>query len=182
MPQAKRKPRNRSSSRRSSRGGAFSFGSFIGGAVVGGAVVLAITYQSGSASTSTPAAATPITGPVATNIDWEFIDRLPNTEVKTGVAPIEQPAVAESEPREYVLHAAQFLREEDAQVMQAELMLDGLPVSLSTRPRDLGGAWYRVMVGPYANEPDAQKALGLLRDRDIPAQILARPLSGVAPT
>lgn len=154
----------------------------MGGVVLGGAVVLAITYQTGTASSSTPPATTPDAGQVASNIDWEFIKRLPNTEVRTGVAPVEQPAVAESAPKEYVLHAAQFLREEDAQVMQAELMLDGLPVSLSTSPRDLGGAWYRVLVGPYATEPDAQQALGQLRDRDIPAQILARPLSGAAPT
>lgn len=150
--------------------------------MLGGAVVLAITYQAGTASPSgTTPDAPPVAGPVAANIDWEFIDRLPNTEVKTGVAPAEQPAVADSGPKEYVLHAAQFLREEDAQVMQAELMLDGLPVSLSTRPRDLGGAWYRVLVGPYSTEPDAQQVLGHLRQRDIPAQILARPLSGAAP-
>lgn len=155
----------------------------MGGVVLGGAVVLAISYQTGTASSSaTTPDASPVAGPVAMNIDWEFIDRLPNTEVKTGVEPVAQPAVADSEPREYVLHAAQFLREEDAQVMQAELMLDGLPVSLSTSPRDLGGAWYRVLVGPYATEPDAQQALGQLRDRDIPAQILARPMSGAAPT
>lgn len=154
----------------------------MGGVVLGGAIVLAITYQTGTASSSTPPATTPDAGPVASNIDWEFIKRLPNTEVRTGVEPVDQPTVAESEPKEYVLHAAQFLRQEDAQVMQAELMLDGLPVSLSTSPRDLGGAWYRVLVGPYATEPDAQQALGQLRDRDIPAQILARPLAGAVPT
>lgn len=154
----------------------------MGGVVLGGAVVLAITYQTGSASSnSTTPDATPVTGPVATDFDWEFIERLPKTEVKTGVEPAVQPPVAAAGPKEYVLHAAQFLREEDAQVMQAELMLDGLPVSLSTSPRDLGGAWYRVLVGPYATEPDAQHALGQLRDRDIPAQILARPLGMAAP-
>lgn len=148
---------------------------------MGGAVVLAITYQSGSASTGAPPATTPVAGPVASDIDWEFIKRLPNTEVKTGVEHVEKPVLADSEPREYVLHAAQFLREEDAQVMQAELLLDGFPVSLTTRPRDLGGAWHRILVGPYASEPDAQQALGQLRDRDIPAQILARPLSRSGP-
>ena len=154
----------------------------MGGVVLGGAVVLAISYQSGTPSSSgaSPDAAQ-VGEHVATNYDWEFIDRLSNAEVKTGVAPAEQPPVADSGPKEYVLHAAQFLREEDAQVMQAELMLDGLPVSLSTSPRDLGGTWYRVLVGPYSTEPDAQKALGHLRERDIPAQILARPLSVASP-
>ena len=154
----------------------------MGGVVVGGAAMLAISYQSGSTPASTPTSTA--SGPVATNIDleWDFMHTLPNAEVKTGIEPVEQSAVADSKPREYVLHAAQFLREEDAQVMQAELMLDGLPVSLSTRPRDLGGAWYRVLIGPYDTEPDAQEALGQLRARDIPAQILARPLSGTPPT
>ncbi len=154
----------------------------MGGVVLGGAVVLAVTYQSRSAPTGAPPAPTPVAGPVAENIDWEFIKRLPKTEVKTGVAPVERPALADSAAREYVLHAAQFLREEDAQVMQAELMLDGFPVSLATRPRDLGGAWHRVLVGPYATEPDAKQALAQLLDRDIPAQILARPLSRSGPT
>lgn len=149
---------------------------------MGGAVVLAITYQAGSEPTGTPPATNPVTGPVASDIDWEFIKRLPNTEVKTGVEPVERPVLADSEPREYVLQAAQFLREEDARVMQAELMLDGFPVSIATRPRDLGGAWHRVLVGPYAAEPDAQQALAQLLDRDIPAQILARPLSRSGPT
>ncbi|MDE0039009.1 MAG: SPOR domain-containing protein [Gammaproteobacteria bacterium] len=182
MPAANRRPRSRSGNRRSRRDGGFSFSSFMGGVVLGGAVVLAISYQSGTPSSggASPDAA-PVEEHVATNIDWEFIDRLPNTEVKTGVEPAEQPPVAESGPREYVLHAPQFLREEDAQVMQAELMLDGMPASLQTSPRDLGGAWYRVLVGPYSTEPDAQKALDHLRERDIPAQILARPLSVAAP-
>ena len=150
--------------------------------MLGGAVVLAISYQSGTPpSSGAPAEAASVQGPVATNIDYVFIDRLSKAEVKTGVAPAEQPPVADSTPKEYVLHAAQFLREEDAQVMQAELMLDGLPVSLSTSPRNLGGAWYRVLVGPYSTEPDAEKALDHLRERDIPAQLRARPLTVAAP-
>ena len=149
--------------------------------MLGGAVVLAISYQTGTSSSSASSDAAPVTEHVARNIDWEFIDRLPNTEVKTGVEPVERPPVAEPGPREFVLHAAHFFREEDAQVMQAELMLDGMPVSLSTSPRDGGGAWYRVLVGPYSTEPEAQKALGHLRERDIPAQILARPQSVAAP-
>ena len=182
MPAAKRRPRSRSNSRTARQAGAFSYGSFIGGVILGGAVVLAITYQAENASSnSTTPDTPPVAGPVASNTEWEFIHILSNTEVKTGVEPVEQPAPPDSMPREYVLHAAQFLREEDAQVMQAELILDGLPVSLSSSPRDLGGAWYRVLVGPYATKPDAEEALGQLRDRDIPAQLLARPLAAATP-
>lgn len=182
MPPAKRKPRRRSSSRRSRRAGAFSFGSFIGGVVVGGAVVLAITYRSESTSTGGASPDTaPVAGPVASNIDFEFIRILPETEVETGVDPVGQPPPTDSGPKEYVLHAAQFLREEDAQVMLAELMLDGLPVSLTSNPRNQGGAWYQVMVGPYATQADAKGALNQLLDRDIPAQLLARPLTGATP-
>ena len=150
--------------------------------MLGGAVVLTISYQSGTSSSGASPDAMPVAEHVATNIVYEFIDRLPNAEVKTGVPPAERTPVADSRPKEYILHAAHFFREEDAQVMQAELMLDGLPVSLSTSPRDVGGAWYRVLVGPYSTEPEAQKALGHLRERDIPAQILARPQSVAAPT
>lgn len=179
MPPAKRKPRSRSSSRRSRRTGTFSFGSFIGGVVLGGAIVLAITYRSETTSSAGATADAPsVAGPVASNFDFEFIRILPESEVETGVEPAGQPPPSDSGPKEYVLHAAQFLREEDAQVMLAELMLDGLPVSLTSNPRDQGGAWYRVLVGPYATQPDAKEALSQLRDRDIPAQLLARPLAG----
>ena len=182
MPAAKRRPRNRTNSRRSRQAGTFSFGSFIGGAILGGAVVLAITYQSEIASPSgTTPDPPPVSGPVASDIKWKFIDMLANSEVRTGVPPVEQTPATDSGPGEFVLHAAQFLREEDAQVMQAELMLDGLPVSLSSSPRDLGGSWYRVLVGPYQTRPDAEQALQRLRARDIPAQLLARPLTGSAP-
>ena len=171
MPAAKRKSRTRTTR----RSGAFSFGSFIGGVVVGGAIMLAITFPAGNSSmASTSVDASPIGTPV--DIDWEFIDILADAEVKTGVEQVKQPAAVQPGPKEYVLHAAQFLRHEDAQVLQAELMLDGLPVSVSSSPRARGGSWYRVMVGPYESEGDAQGALNQLRDRDIPAQILARPL------
>ena len=178
MPAAKRKSRTRTTR----RSGAFSFGSFVGGVVVGGAIMLAITYPAGNSSmASNSVDAAPIGTPV--DIDWEFIDKLADAEVKTGVEPVEQPVAIEPGPKEYVLHAPQFLRHEDAQVLQAELMLDGLPVSVSSSPRARGGSWYRVMVGPYESEGDAQGALNQLRDRDIPAQILARPLpSSDSPT
>ena len=179
MPVARRKPRNRSTTRR--QAGAFSFGSFIGGVVLGGALVLTITYRFDAAGSGSPTPDTAIEAPVAPHIDWEFVRELPKAEVKTGVAPVEQPRATHTGPREYVLHAAQFLRQDDAQVLQAELMLDGFPVSLTSSPRDNGGAWYRVVVGPYADEPDAQQVLGELRARDIPAQLLARPLPGPAP-
>ena len=150
--------------------------------VLGGAVVLAITYRSETTSADPANPDSSPIGPVASNFDWEFIDMLPNTEVKTGVAPVEQPPAKNAGPKEYVLHAAQFLRQEDAQVMLAELMLDGMPVTLKSSPRNQGGAWHQVMVGPYATEPDAQAALSQLRDRDIPAQMLTQPLSGATPT
>ena len=149
--------------------------------MLGGALVLVITYRSETTSEDASPDTSPI-GTVASNIDWEFIDILPNSEVKTGVEPVEQAPATVPGPQEYVLHAAQFLREEDARVMLAELMLDGMPVSLSSIPRNQGGAWHQVLVGPYATEPAAQEALGLLRDRDIPAQMLARPLAVAAPT
>lgn len=149
--------------------------------MLGGALVLAITYQSDAAVSGNPAPDGAIDGPVAPNIKWTFVDELPKAEVKTGVEPAERPPAAESGPKEYVLHGPQFLRHDAAQVLQAELMLDGFPVSLTSNPRDNGSAWYRVVVGPYDNQPDAQQALGELLARDIPAQILARPLAGSVP-
>lgn len=158
--------------------------------MLGGAVALAMprllgapdpASQSDAAVPASPTTDTAIEAPVAPNIVWDFIKELPKAEVRTGVEPVEPPPAADPGPREYVVFVAQFLREEDAQVQQAELMLAGYPVNLSSSPRERGGAWHRVTVGPYATEGHAQRALNELRAQDFPAQMLARSLAGSAP-
>ena len=139
--------------------------------------MLAITYPSrntnmvGQAVSDMP----PVKEP-APEIKWTFFTELPKAKLKTGVEPIKPPPPAQPEDREYVIQAAQFLRHHDARVLQGALILDGISVSISSSPRAGGGSWHRVLVGPYESENDAQTVLDKLRAKELPAQILARPL------
>ncbi len=148
--------------------------------MLGATIVLAITYRSSVVPAGDNPDSMPIEGPVATDIDWSFINKLPKAEVKTGVERVDTVPMPTSAPSEYVVHAAQFLREDAAQVLQAELILEGVPATLSSTPRKQGGHWYQVIVGPYATEPDAQAVQKQLLARDIPAQVMTRPIAGPA--
>ena len=135
--------------------------------MLGAAIMLAITYPSGDTNVAAQAVSDmPTIEPSAPDIEWTFFEELPKAEVRTGIEPVE-----------YVLHAAQFLRHHDAQRLRGALILDGMSASISPSPRAGGGSWHRVLVGPYETEGDAQAALNQLRARDLPAQILLRPLS-----
>ena len=139
--------------------------------------MLAITFPSGNTNAVDQAASDmlPIKEP-APDVEWTFFTELPKAKLKTGVEPIKPAPPAQSENREYVLQAAQFLRHHDARVLQGALILDGMSASISSSPRAGGGSWHRVLVGPYETEGDAQTALNQLRAKDNPAQVLARPL------
>ena len=110
---------------------------------------------------------------------YEFIDRLPQDEVVTNVVPFTPPetgvaaaaedAPAEAAPRQYLLQAASFRNRDDADAMRADLMLEGMAVAISAVPRPAGGAWHRVLVGPFAGEQEMRRALSRLREKDIPA-------------
>lgn len=126
-------------------------------------------------SPAPPAAAEPAADPAPT---YEFIDRLPQDEVVTNVVPYTPPeasaaaaedAAVETAPRQYLLQAASFRNRDDADAMRADLLLEGMAVAISAVPRPAGGAWHRVLVGPFAGEQEMRRALSRLREKDIPA-------------
>ena len=126
--------------------------------MLGAAISIGIMYEPGGTG--------PDQAPDICEVRCTFIDELPNAEVRTGVRPA----------WEYLVLVAHFLRGEDAQVMRAELIMKDMPVDISSKPRDSGGAWHRVAVGPYASKIDARNALDRLGDGDFfAAQILVRP-------
>lgn len=115
---------------------------------------------------------------------YEFIDRLPNDEVVTGVVPYQPPAPGGETAlpsRTYLLQAASFRNRDDADAMRADLILEGMAVAISTVPRPAGGAWHRVLVGPFPGQREMRRALSRLREKDIPAMpILYAPASSTA--
>lgn len=146
--------------------GVFSFESFVGGSVVGAAIVFVALFvvRVGDGPTDSCRLAE---APVISYVRCTFIEELPKAVVPTGLEPAE----------EFLLLAAYFLREGDAQTMRAELILAAMPASISSTPRRGGGAWHRVVVGPFASKSAAREALDELDARDIPAQMLVRPVA-----
>lgn len=79
-----------------------------------------------------------------------------------------QASANEAAASTYLLQAASFRDKDDANAMRATLLLEGMNAAVNEAP-NADGAWYRVVVGPFANEGDLEQTLTQLRTRDIPA-------------
>lgn len=79
-----------------------------------------------------------------------------------------QASASEAPASAYLLQAASFRDKDDANAMRATLLLEGMNAAVNEAP-NADGAWYRVVVGPFANEGDLEQTLTQLRTRDIPA-------------
>ena len=177
--QRRRKTHGRAPGRRKERGSA-SLYSFIAGVAVGGATALLVVYLAGRDSDPVEVVADPaVTESPQPEIDISFFQVLPGQEVKTGAEDDEStgPApTADLGPQEYIVQAASFTRRADADKLRAQLMLDGMEVAIATSPQAGGGLRHRVLVGPFNDQADAQATRSALREREIQATILARPL------
>jgi len=157
-----------------------SLGSFIAGVAVGGATVLLVVYLTGTDSAPVEVVAEPaVTEPdPEPEIDITFFQALPEQQVKTGNEGVESTSpTADLVPYEYMVQAGSFPRRPDADKLRAQLMLEGMDVGIAASPQEGGGIRHRVLVGPFDNQADAQDTRSALRDRDIQATILSRPLA-----
>lgn len=164
---------------------AFSLGSFLGGVLCCAVATIVIDYVPPLSGRTNAPAQTGEGAAEAQNqpaLTYEFIHRLPNEVVQTHVVPYEPPPAgapeASANPSEeshvYLLQAASFLRNDDAEAMRAELLLEGMQAKVSVVPRAGGRTWHRVLVGPFPDRTEMRRALTKLRDRDIPALPLVR--------
>jgi cell division protein FtsN len=102
---------------------------------------------------------------------FEFYQLLQDDEVPL-IAPAESPSSSSStttsttvkptEPAKnssWIIQVASFTRVADADRLRAELILNGLPSSsITTVELDDKGTYHRVMVGPFTNRSDLNKA------------------------
>jgi cell division septation protein DedD len=81
-------------------------------------------------------------------------------------APIPQAATTASPQGAFVVQVASFRSKEDAQKLQTRLDKRGL--STFQERADLGqkGVWFRVLAGPYADRPDADQVVALLKSEE----------------
>jgi cell division protein FtsN len=95
----------------------------------------------------------------------EVVAPAPATRTTTAVPP--KPAAAATstpaadateKPRRYLLQAGSFRTRAEADRRRGELTLSGYDVQVQEGTTGNGERWFRVMVGPYGNEVDMQKA------------------------
>lgn len=166
---------------------------FVAGAACGVVATLLVGYAPGlwSGSGLRDAGSPAGQAPAEIAVTYEFMDRLPEDEVVTNVVPFEPPdetdaaataaaatpaaVTASAEPTTtYMLQAGAFRNRDDADALRADLLLEGMTVAINTAPRPAGGAWHRVLVGPFAERQDLRRALSRLREKDIPAMPILR--------
>ena len=99
---------------------------------------------------------------------FEFDTLLKDTEVKADPETYAVPESVSREDRTQMIQAASFRSFEDAEKLRAELMLENLEVH-TERISASGGTWYRVLVGPFTQKVDVDRAMTKLRQRNLSA-------------
>jgi len=110
-------------------------------------------------------------------VRFEFDELLRNSEVVS--TPEDYPATFEDEQpnqtTQYLLQAASFRDSEDADTLRAQLLLLSLPTRVDQVQLD-NGRWYRVTVGPFSSQADAQRAMTRLRQHNLGAVLRKKRL------
>ncbi len=146
---------------------AFSAPSFAAGVLVGGAMVLSLPYLSefleAPAETARPASA--VEQPQVTFI---FDDLLSSSVVTTDpdAYPVEFEDPSAEAPSTFLLQAASFESFAEAADLQARLADQDLPAAVS-RVTVNDRPWYRVTVGPFSRQIEAQRAMTRLRENNL---------------
>ncbi len=110
-------------------------------------------------------------------ISFEFDQILSNSEVVTDPGIYLSPNDDDPDkPMEYLLQAASFRSQNDAEVMRVKLLLMDLPTN-SYRVQLENGTWFRVLTGPFSTQRQAQRAMTRLRQHNISALLIKRPVS-----
>ena len=113
----------------------------------------------------------------AGQISFEFDRILRESEVVTDPSVYVTPEDEKpGKAMEYLLQAGSFRSEDDAGGLRASLLLMDLPTN-SYRVQLENGAWFRVLVGPFTGREEAQRAMTRLRQRNISALLIKRPVS-----
>ena len=157
---------------RGKKGTRFHGPSFSSGAIFGAVLVLLAAYlpewlekPPGSKDQGTDSPATP-------SVTFEFQDILKDREIQvdTSTYPTGGPQAAEK-PKSYKVQAASFRDKGEAEELRANLLLSNLPATVVVNDGETG-RWFRVTLGPFDRQVDANRALTKLRERGISGIVL----------
>ena len=174
---AKNKPasRRKSASRTSpvkQKAVSFHGPSFSSGAVIGAAIVLTAAYAPELLRSTELTSGTEDSAEQQPAVQFEFPKLLRNTTVQGDPTSYSVPKpTAPGEEVIYRVQAASFRDADDAQQLRAVLLLQNLPVELSSS-NVKGELWHRVVVGPFTRKLDAERARTKLREQDLPAILM----------
>ena len=102
--------------------------------------------------------------------DFTFYDRLSEAEVLVDVIAVELEPEIEENPNVYRVQAGSFNSMEDAEKLRAEIILLGLEASIS-QAEVLGQTMFRVQAGPFIGNANADDAVDLLAQNNMPDTI-----------
>lgn len=89
---------------------------------------------------------------------FEFYQLLQNSEVDTSHVDAYEYQPREEENFSYMIQAASFRSNADADRLRAKLILSGLEAAIKVSESKDGGTWYRVVVGPFATRSGENRA------------------------
>ena len=167
-----RKPARKSASTR----GIFHGPSFSAGIVLGAAIVLIAAYAPELLQETvdhTPAKQSSEPKPA---VEFKFDQRLRTQEIRANPADYGNGSQALPEAQmEYLIQAASFQQETDADMLRAQLLLAGLPATTNgVRVGDK--PWFRVTVGPFPNNVESGRAMTKLRELNLDAFLIKREI------
>ncbi len=153
--------------------------SFSAGIVLGGALVVALAYvptllEQHSEVDRVEQNDDPQPKP---SVEFRFDERLRSQKITAdSKAYVSDDPLADANI-EYLIQAASFQNQDDADTLRAQLLLNGLPAA--TKPVTVGDKpWYRVTVGPFPSSVESGRAMTKLRELDLDAFLIKREVAG----
>ena len=144
--------------------------SFVIGALAGAAIVILTAYGPELLQIQEKATAeAEDTASQSQPLEFTFPDALKNSEVMADPEPYAVPEQQKQNlSRIYHIQAASFRSKPDADQLRARLLLENLPARTASS-RVNGQTWYRVVVGPFEGQLDADRAMTRLREQGLSA-------------
>ena len=172
-----RKPTRKPARKLASHRGIFHGPSFSAGIVLGAAIVLLAAYAPELLQETVDRTLAKQSSEPKPEVEFKFDQRLRTQEIRANPNTYSngQDALPEAQ-MEYLIQAASFQQQADADTLRAQLLLSGLPaVTNAVRVGDK--PWYRVTVGPFPNNVESGRAMTKLRELNLDAFLIKREIA-----
>jgi cell division protein FtsN len=120
-----------------------------------------------TATTKTTETKTPTKAEAQPKDNFEFYQILQDSEVDTSHVDAYQSTPRGEQDFYYMIQAASFRSNTDADRLRANLILSGLEANIRQTTGDDGRPWYRVVLGPYESRSKMSRAQDKLVSLDI---------------